>query len=464
MSAPRLQRPIRVCFVAPHTYSLFDPTTSFAFGGIEVQSHLLAVELARRPGFEVSFVVLDHGQPRRQFGAIEVIPYCWSSRRATPIQPPIPRTALSPEVSLVPNIVARMTWLANKFKRAREYRTLRPAAKVAIGSINFALRIERTIRPLLALATGEKPLGGVKPLLMASIFRDLGRIYTYADIDADIFISFGASEITAELAATCRQMKRPLLLFGASDADFSSEYRRWSWGRNQWGCRHDRCWFAITAATRLIAQSEIQAELIWRRFGRMSRLIRNPIDLTIQPNPHTPRNDRDYVLWIGKADNVKRPYDLIEIASQLPDIRFKMVVNPNRADVMERCLTDPPANVELIERVSRADVPALMERAAALVNTSAFEGLPNVFLEAFRAGTPVVAVSVDPDGMLTREGCGFFGEGSLDVTRDRLRLLLSDDAAWQTCHLAGLDYVSRHYDLAGRVDELIDEIGLWVSK
>ena len=54
----------KVCFVAPHSYSLFHPENHFVFGGIEVQAYLTASELARRADYDVSFVVYDFGKPR----------------------------------------------------------------------------------------------------------------------------------------------------------------------------------------------------------------------------------------------------------------------------------------------------------------------------------------------------------------------------------------------------------------
>jgi len=54
---------ISVCFIAPKAYPLFNPQVQAVFGGSEVDLYYLATELARDPGFSVSFVVADYGQP-----------------------------------------------------------------------------------------------------------------------------------------------------------------------------------------------------------------------------------------------------------------------------------------------------------------------------------------------------------------------------------------------------------------
>jgi glycosyltransferase involved in cell wall biosynthesis len=56
---------IRVCFVAPKAYPLFNPEAKNVknpFGGSEVDLYLLALELAKSSDFEMSFVVADYGQ------------------------------------------------------------------------------------------------------------------------------------------------------------------------------------------------------------------------------------------------------------------------------------------------------------------------------------------------------------------------------------------------------------------
>jgi glycosyltransferase involved in cell wall biosynthesis len=56
-------RKIRVCFVNPKAYPLFNPDIQKVFGGAEVDLYLLATELAKDKRFEVQFVVGDYGQP-----------------------------------------------------------------------------------------------------------------------------------------------------------------------------------------------------------------------------------------------------------------------------------------------------------------------------------------------------------------------------------------------------------------
>ena len=53
---------IKVCFVAPKAYPIFNPAKGEYFGGAEVDLYYLATEFARDNNFEVSFIVADYGQ------------------------------------------------------------------------------------------------------------------------------------------------------------------------------------------------------------------------------------------------------------------------------------------------------------------------------------------------------------------------------------------------------------------
>jgi glycosyltransferase involved in cell wall biosynthesis len=65
---------IRVCFVMPKAYPLFNRSVDKVFGGSEVDLYYLSSELAKDSGFDVSFIVADYGQPPiQQIEGVRVI-------------------------------------------------------------------------------------------------------------------------------------------------------------------------------------------------------------------------------------------------------------------------------------------------------------------------------------------------------------------------------------------------------
>jgi glycosyltransferase involved in cell wall biosynthesis len=56
-------KPIKVCYIAPKTYPIFNPTVGDYFGGANVDLYYIATEIAKDKRFESSFIVADYGQP-----------------------------------------------------------------------------------------------------------------------------------------------------------------------------------------------------------------------------------------------------------------------------------------------------------------------------------------------------------------------------------------------------------------
>ena len=67
-------RPIKICFISPKAYPLFNPDIKEVFGGAEVDLYFLSRELAKDEDFDVSFITADYGQgPCETIDGVKVI-------------------------------------------------------------------------------------------------------------------------------------------------------------------------------------------------------------------------------------------------------------------------------------------------------------------------------------------------------------------------------------------------------
>jgi len=62
MDTTEIKTPVKIAFVTPKVYPLFNPQVDAVFGGAEVDVYFLATELAKNSEFQVSCVVADYGQ------------------------------------------------------------------------------------------------------------------------------------------------------------------------------------------------------------------------------------------------------------------------------------------------------------------------------------------------------------------------------------------------------------------
>lgn len=230
----------------------------------------------------------------------------------------------------------------------------------------------------------------------------------------DIVICFGVSDISASVVRQCQEIDKPFVLMLASDSDLSADYTEYAKGQNDYGAKKTNCWYVIAHASLIVVQTDYQKELLTQRFGRDGVIVRNPA-----PRPPvvetSKKVDRDIILWVGRAENVcKRPMLCLEVARQVPEANFLMVANPFDPDVWSALVAQRPGNVTLLASVTPDAMWAYFWQARMCINTSLYEGLPNVFLQAGMTDTPVISLGVDPDGMFMHHGAGICAGGDFD--------------------------------------------------
>lgn len=64
---------MKICFVAPFVYPLFNRTSRVVHGGAEMDVYFIGLALSQQPGYTVSYVVGDFGQPKTEtYGQIKL--------------------------------------------------------------------------------------------------------------------------------------------------------------------------------------------------------------------------------------------------------------------------------------------------------------------------------------------------------------------------------------------------------
>ncbi len=167
----------------------------------------------------------------------------------------------------------------------------------------------------------------------------------------------------------------------------------------------------LESASAIVVQSQQQIELARRTLRGLPRLERIPSFGEDPPAAPRARAAPEAFLWIGRLIEYKRPLQYLELARAMPDARFWMVGVDNESqrlavEVREQASDIP--NLELLEPRPHAETMALVERSIGLVSTSRLEGMPNIFLEAWSRGVPVLSLSFDPDGVIAEHGLGVY--------------------------------------------------------
>lgn len=217
----------------------------------------------------------------------------------------------------------------------------------------------------------------------------------------------------------------------------------------------------LRLADDIIVQTEEQRTLCEERLGRTPVLIRS-IAQRAPAREHEP----EAFLWVARMASYKRPLAFVELARAVPEARFWMVCVPEPCEESRTLLGEvrqaaaSVSNLELLPPLPRSELLALIGRSVTVVNTAEFEGLSNIFLEAWAQGVPGVALSYDPDGLIGRHGLGGFAGGSPTRLASIVRKL------WETRHdqqeLAGRcqDYLREHHAPSNAYAQWFETLGL----
>jgi glycosyltransferase involved in cell wall biosynthesis len=279
--------------------------------------------------------------------------------------------------------------------------------------------------------------------------------------DAKVVVVRKRSAALGVAALFCRLRRRRLIFSSANDYEFLHDHFADGLPRRVLYS------FGVRLADAVIVQSEGQLMLARRAYPRLRRLVHIPSFAEGAPPSSPEQREPSGFLWIGRVVDYKRPLRYVKLARALPEARFLMipVLDPSEPDspLLPEVRSAPRDNPNLRVRdpLAHADTMDLIGSAVAVVNTSRFEGMPNVFLEAWARGVPVLTLEADPDGVVGRHGLGVAAEGSWERFLAGARELWEgraerDELSRRT--RAYIQSVHSYESVGGRWRELIEKI------
>jgi glycosyltransferase involved in cell wall biosynthesis len=242
------------------------------------------------------------------------------------------------------------------------------------------------------------------------------------EVDADVYYQRSSAVWTGIVSAFCRWHGKGSIYAGASDRDFVRGEEQIRFARDRWIYRR-----GLATVDAIVAQNKVQVETCRKYHGREAVLIQSCYEL-----PKNSSSERkDLVLWVGTIHDQKRPELLLEMARRLPQRRFVIVGGPSpKGERFQpgyyESIRDQAAqlpNVEFTGFLPLAEVEPWFDRARVLVSTSVYEGMPNVFLQAWARGVPIVC-TVDVGVPVNRV------VSEIDEAVQQIELLFEDQGQW----------------------------------
>jgi glycosyltransferase involved in cell wall biosynthesis len=240
-----------------------------------------------------------------------------------------------------------------------------------------------------------------------------------ARADADVYYQRNAGMLTGLVAHFARKHGRVFVYGAGSDTDFSFRDVLIDGLRDK-----TMFMYGLRRANGVVVQNDAQLEAAQRSLRTPVVAISNGV----LPVDDAQADSKGPVLWAGGLRPVKRPELFIELARRFPNREFVIVGGSTTTEVDHAAATVREAqtvsNLRLTGWLPNSDVIREIARASVVVNTSVVEGFPNVYLEAWNHGVPVVSFN-DVNGLLANEKLGALCADLNDMEK-KLRALIED--------------------------------------
>ena len=221
-------------------------------------------------------------------------------------------------------------------------------------------------------------------------------------VDADIYYQRGASLETGQVAYWCQSNQRAFVFASASESDCDPALPFLSKSRERFLFRR-----GLKLASGVVVQSKRQAELLDIGYGIPSEVIYSSGRTLGEPIVPSEKGNR--VIWLGRFSPQKRFEWVLDIAAASKNYDFLVLGASNVGSSYSKAMMDRAAalpNVKLVGHVPKSNVIDYYNQAKFLILTSPIEGFPNVFLEAWQLGIPVIT-TFDPDGVVETNRLGW---------------------------------------------------------
>jgi len=155
---------------------------------------------------------------------------------------------------------------------------------------------------------------------------------------------------------------------------------------------------------------------------------------------------KDYFIYVGALTVLKGADNLYQLIRSIDEKQSVMIIGQardSRSKTIVKYLTKSK-NIILKGRLTHSESLLLIGNAKALISTSNYEGFPNVFLESWAMGVPVISLKVNPGNVLNKYNLGICCEGNLQ----KMKTCMESNEAPQFDRGKLISYVAENHDFS----------------
>lgn len=192
--------------------------------------------------------------------------------------------------------------------------------------------------------------------------------------------------------------------------------------------------------------------------GAKSRQILFPNIINTTNFPVVQHPSRDYYIHVGSFTLLKGAESLQQLINILSTNKRIMIIGQPKGEKALEIYNElrKRENVILKGRLSHQETIQHIANAKALISTSNFEGFPNIYLEAWGVGVPVISLNVNPGQIFNTYRLGVHCNGNLN----RMKQAIETNETDQFDEAELKAYVKEFHDYKTAADRFLHAISL----
>ncbi len=256
---------------------------------------------------------------------------------------------------------------------------------------------------------------------ISKLFKSIRYIFLLIKLNPDVIITTTFNPIAGVTSFYKKTFKKKHIHRSASNADTDTSRIKengFSGKMFKYGLEH---------ADVILCQNGEQQKLLKKNHNKETIKLKNVFEIKSRKS-----TNKNYVLWVGRYINLKKPELFLDLAKQNKDNMFIMICSYHQKDFKGwnklKQQAEQIPNLTFIEKVPFVDIQNYFNESKLFVNTSDFEGFPNTFLQAAQGKTPIVSLNVNPDNFITKYNCGIYCKNDFKIMVEETKQLLKNEA------------------------------------
>ena len=268
----------------------------------------------------------------------------------------------------------------------------------------------------------------------------LTQFFALIKSNADVYVQRSAGIQTGMVSLYCLIFHKKFVYMTAHEWDCNGEYVKNN-GFIGWFYK-----FGLKNAHIVITQSEVHRKLLLTNFSIKSQVLRSGYNV-VHMNSFI---KQDFVLWVARLVEWKKPETVFEIAKSLPNTTFVMIAPDSDNESYSKKMIEEAAtikNIKLITGLPIKETNEYFKKAKLFINTSKQEGFPNTFIQAAMYGTPIISLTINPDNVLELNRIGYCAESSVDQMKSEIVSIIGNSKRYKDISHNCIEYFKANHDI-----------------